>query len=161
MKAAPCVRVPGSAANRPPGVTRSLNSVAEATVTPASVTARRGWESVCGRGSWGDISPEGMPMPAPHVYDALLLVSFGGPEGPDDVIPFLENVLRGKPVPRERLLEVAEHYQHFGGVSPINQAVPGPHRGPRTGVETGRRGPAGLLGQPQLGADAAGHRPPR
>ncbi len=54
-------------------------------------------------------------------YDALLVVSFGGPEGPDDVLPFLENVLRGRPVPRERLLEVAEHYQHFGGVSPINQ----------------------------------------
>lgn len=53
-------------------------------------------------------------------YDAILLVSFGGPEGPDDVIPFLENVLRGKNVPRERMLEVAEHYQHFGGVSPIN-----------------------------------------
>lgn len=54
-------------------------------------------------------------------YDALLIQSFGGPEGPDDVIPFLENVLRGRNVPRERLLEVAEHYQHFGGVSPINQ----------------------------------------
>ncbi|UUO05857.1 ferrochelatase [Blastopirellula sp. J2-11] len=54
-------------------------------------------------------------------YDALLVQSFGGPEGPDDVIPFLENVLRGRNVPRERLLEVAEHYQHFGGVSPINQ----------------------------------------
>lgn len=54
-------------------------------------------------------------------YDSFLLVSFGGPEGPDEVIPFLENVLRGKPVPRERMLEVAEHYQHFGGVSPINQ----------------------------------------
>jgi ferrochelatase len=54
-------------------------------------------------------------------YDAVLVVSFGGPEGPDDVIPFLENVLRGKPVPRERLLEVAEHYYHFGGVSPLNQ----------------------------------------
>jgi ferrochelatase len=54
-------------------------------------------------------------------YDAILLVSFGGPEGPDDVMPFLENVLRGKNVPRERMLEVAEHYQHFGGVSPINQ----------------------------------------
>jgi len=53
-------------------------------------------------------------------YDALLLVSFGGPEGPDDVMPYLENVLRGKRVPRERMLEVAEHYQHFGGVSPIN-----------------------------------------
>lgn len=53
-------------------------------------------------------------------YDAILVVSFGGPEGPDDVIPFLENVLRGKNVPRERMLEVAEHYQQFGGVSPIN-----------------------------------------
>jgi protoporphyrin/coproporphyrin ferrochelatase len=53
-------------------------------------------------------------------YDAFLLVSFGGPEGPDDVMPFLENVLRGRNVPRERMLEVAEHYQHFGGVSPIN-----------------------------------------
>ncbi|MEZ6061570.1 MAG: ferrochelatase [Planctomycetaceae bacterium] len=55
------------------------------------------------------------------MYDAILVLSFGGPEGPDDVIPFLENVLRGKNVPRERLLEVAGHYNHFGGVSPINQ----------------------------------------
>jgi ferrochelatase len=54
------------------------------------------------------------------IYDAILIVSFGGPEGPDEVLPFLENVLRGKPVPRERMLEVAEHYRHFGGVSPIN-----------------------------------------
>ena len=54
-------------------------------------------------------------------YDALLLVSFGGPEHPDDVLPFLANVTRGRGVPPERLAEVAEHYQHFGGVSPINQ----------------------------------------
>lgn len=54
-------------------------------------------------------------------FDAILLVSFGGPEGPDDVMPFLENVLRGKGVPHQRMLEVAEHYQGFGGVSPINQ----------------------------------------
>jgi ferrochelatase len=53
-------------------------------------------------------------------YDAFLLVSFGGPEGPDDVLPFLENVTRGRGIPRERLLEVGEHYQGFGGVSPIN-----------------------------------------
>jgi ferrochelatase len=53
-------------------------------------------------------------------YDAILVTSFGGPEGPDDVMPFLENVLRGKNVPRERMLEVAEHYYHFGGRSPIN-----------------------------------------
>ena len=55
-----------------------------------------------------------------EAYDAVLIVSFGGPEGPDEVMPFLENVLRGRNVPRERMLEVAEHYQHFGGISPIN-----------------------------------------
>ena len=54
------------------------------------------------------------------MYDALILVSFGGPEGPDDVLPFLRNVVRGRGVPDERLAEVAEHYHHFGGVSPIN-----------------------------------------
>src|SRR5215207_5587518 len=54
-------------------------------------------------------------------YEALLIVSFGGPEGMDDVMPFLENVLRGRNVPRERMLQVAEHYNLFGGVSPINQ----------------------------------------
>ena len=53
-------------------------------------------------------------------YDAFLLVSFGGPEGPDDVMPFLRNVTRGRGIPDERLAEVATHYQHFGGVSPIN-----------------------------------------
>jgi ferrochelatase len=53
--------------------------------------------------------------------DALLVVSFGGPEGMDDVLPFLENVLRGRNVPRERMLSVAHHYEMFGGVSPINQ----------------------------------------
>ncbi|HEY6491962.1 MAG TPA: ferrochelatase [Trebonia sp.] len=56
-------------------------------------------------------------MPA---YDAFLLLSFGGPEGPDDVLPFLGNVTRGRGVPRERLEEVAGHYRAFGGVSPIN-----------------------------------------
>lgn len=60
-----------------------------------------------------------MPLP----YDAILVVSFGGPESREEVIPFLENVLRGKPVPRERMLEVAEHYYHFDGVSPINAQV--------------------------------------
>ena len=53
-------------------------------------------------------------------YDAILVTSFGGPEQPADVMPFLENVLRGKNVPRERMLEVAEHYYQFGGKSPIN-----------------------------------------
>jgi protoporphyrin/coproporphyrin ferrochelatase len=54
-------------------------------------------------------------------YDAILVVSFGGPESKEDVIPFLENVLRGRNVPRERMLAVAEHYYHFDGKSPINQ----------------------------------------
>jgi protoporphyrin/coproporphyrin ferrochelatase len=62
--------------------------------------------------SWLD---GGMPS-----YDAFLLLSFGGPEGPDDVLPFLENVTRGRGVPRERLAEVAGHYEAVGGVSPIN-----------------------------------------
>ena len=53
-------------------------------------------------------------------YDAILLASFGGPEGQDDVIPFLRNVTRGRGIPDERLEEVAQHYRHFGGVSPIN-----------------------------------------
>src|SRR5262245_32411339 len=57
---------------------------------------------------------------ASTAYDAFLLVSFGGPEGPDDVMPFLRNVTRGRGVPEQRLAEVAEHYRHFGGVSPIN-----------------------------------------
>jgi protoporphyrin/coproporphyrin ferrochelatase len=55
------------------------------------------------------------------VFDAVLLLSFGGPEGPEQVMPFLENVTRGRGIPRERLADVAEHYLHFGGVSPINR----------------------------------------
>jgi ferrochelatase len=55
-----------------------------------------------------------------HGFDAIVVVSFGGPEGLGDVMPFLENVTRGRGVPRERLLEVAHHYELFGGVSPIN-----------------------------------------
>ncbi len=53
-------------------------------------------------------------------FDSVLLLSFGGPDKHEDVIPFLENVLRGRNVPRERMLEVAEHYYHFDGRSPIN-----------------------------------------
>lgn len=64
--------------------------------------------------------------------DALLLVSFGGPEGPGDVIPFLEHVLAGRDVPRARLEAVAEHYHRFGGVSPIN----GQNRALRADIES-------------------------
>jgi len=57
----------------------------------------------------------------PVAYDAIVLAGFGGPEGQDDVIPFLRNVTRGRGIPDERLEEVAHHYRHFGGVSPINE----------------------------------------
>jgi ferrochelatase len=79
------------------------------------------------------------------MYDALLLVSFGGPEKHEDVMPFLENVTRGRNIPPERLLEVAEHYYHFGGKSPINEQC--------------RELIAALrpeLGQPQLGSVSGG-----
>ncbi|KAK1182640.1 ferrochelatase [Streptomyces sp. NBS 14/10] len=69
--------------------------------------------------------PEQPAQPSPArssaPYDALLLLSFGGPEGPEDVVPFLENVTRGRGIPRERLKEVGRHYFLFGGVSPINE----------------------------------------
>ena len=83
----------------------------------------------------------------------VLLLSFGGPEAPEQVMPFLENVTRGRGIPRERLASVAEHYLHFGGVSPIN----GINRA--LIARTARRDrPAGLLRQPQLGAVCRGHR---
>jgi ferrochelatase len=70
-------------------------------------------------GNNGGTPPSTEPAPAGR-REALLVLSFGGPEGQDDVVPFLENVTRGRGIPRERLEEVAEHYRHFGGVSPIN-----------------------------------------
>src|SRR5438552_8593586 len=68
------------------------------------------------------------PMPraesaTPSGYDAILIVGFGGPERPEDVLPFLENVTRGRGVPRDRLREVDAHYDHFSGRSPINDQV--------------------------------------
>ena len=59
--------------------------------------------------------------PTPSTFDAVLLISFGGPQGPDDIRPFLANVLRGRRVPPERVEEVAHHYELFGGVSPITE----------------------------------------
>src|SRR5262249_46087411 len=66
----------------------------------------------------GDMPPPASIDTTP--YDALLLVSFGGPEKAEDVVPFLENVTRGRGIPRERLAEVGEHYFRLGGRSPIN-----------------------------------------
>ncbi|NDK32754.1 ferrochelatase [Nesterenkonia haasae] len=69
-----------------------------------------------------EASAAGLPhVPKPQEYDAILLAGFGGPEGQEDVIPFLRNVTRGRGIPDERLEEVATHYRHFGGVSPINE----------------------------------------
>jgi ferrochelatase len=68
----------------------------------------------------GGRAPSAEPAP-PGRREALLVLGFGGPEGHDDVMPFLENVTRGRGIPRERLEAVAEHYHHFGGVSPINE----------------------------------------
>jgi ferrochelatase len=65
-------------------------------------------------------APADRAAPSDAPFDAILVVSFGGPEGPDDVMPFLENVTRGRGVPPERLIDVAHHYELFGGVSPIN-----------------------------------------
>ena len=66
------------------------------------------------------LDPEGRAAGALDPYDAILLLSFGGPDGPDDVMPFLRNVTAGKNIPDARLEQVAEHYHHFGGASPIN-----------------------------------------
>ncbi|MGD7001263.1 ferrochelatase [Corynebacterium halotolerans] len=62
-----------------------------------------------------------MPESSTQPFDALLVLSFGGPEGEDEVLPFLENVTRGRGIPRDRLREVGEHYYNFGGISPINR----------------------------------------
>jgi protoporphyrin/coproporphyrin ferrochelatase len=66
------------------------------------------------------VTPDPQDQPSLHPYDAVLLLSFGGPEKPPDVLPFLQNVTRGRGIPDERLAQVAEHYLHFGGRSPIN-----------------------------------------
>ena len=91
------------------------------------------------------------PRPDVKPYDALLLLSFGGPEKPEDVVPFLENVTRGRGIPRERLDQVGEHYFLFGGKSPINDQNRALHRRAREGPRRAGHRPAGLLRQPQLG----------
>ena len=109
--------------------------------------------------------PEPLAPDRPSAYDAVLLVSFGGPDGPDDVMPFLENVLRGRNVPRERMLEVAEHYHHFGGKSPINEQNRGllaalqaelDRHGPRIPVYWGNRNWHPLLADTLREMEAAG-----
>ena len=89
------------------------------------------------------LAPLGGVTPADvQPYDAVLLLSFGGPDRPEDVMPFLENVTRGRGIPRERLDSVAEHYLHFGGRSPINDCNRDLLKGLRS--ELDRRGLAGV-----------------
>ena len=109
--------------------------------------------------------PEHVEVPVS--YDALLLASFGGPEGQDDVIPFLRNVTRGRGIPDERLEEVAHHYRHFGGISPINAQnrelkvqieAELAQRGIDLPVYWGNRNWAPYLDEAVIAAEAAGHR---
>lgn len=109
--------------------------------------------------------PEHVEVPV--AYDALLLASFGGPEGQDDVIPFLRNVTRGRGIPDERLEEVAHHYRHFGGISPINAQnrelkvkleAELARRGIDLPVYWGNRNWAPYLDEAVTEAEAAGHR---
>lgn len=104
----------------------------QATATDAPATARRGRKpqpaasAPCAPGA---VVPGATPaaqaglehVTEPVAYEGILLAGFGGPEGQDDVIPFLRNVTSGRGIPDERLEEVAHHYRHFGGVSPINE----------------------------------------
>ena len=102
-----------------------------------------------------------------HDYDALLLLSFGGPERPEDILPFLENVTRGRGVPPERLLSVAEHYHHLGGKSPLNEQNRAliaaleqdfAAHGIELPIFFGNRNWAPLLGDTLAQIQAAGHR---
>ena len=94
-------------------------------------------------------------------FDALLLVSFGGPEHPDDVVPFLENVTAGRGIPRERLEEVGQHYFLFGGKSPINELNLELLDALRKDFSDNGVDLPDLLGQPQLGPLPARRRPRR
>ena len=88
----------------------------------------------------------------PVAYDGILLAGFGGPEGQDDVIPFLRNVTRGRGIPDERLEEVAHHYRALRRREPHQRAEPRAQGGDRGRARRARHRPAGVLGQPQLGA---------
>ena len=83
-------------------------------------------------------------------FDAVLMISFGGPQGMADVRPFLENVLRGRRVAPGRIDEVAHHYELFGGVSPLTPLTMRQADGLRERLAAGRRAAAGLRGDAQL-----------
>ncbi|MCH2443525.1 MAG: ferrochelatase, partial [Acidimicrobiales bacterium] len=103
----------------------------------------------------------------PDAFDAILLVSFGGPEGPDDVWPFLERVAAGRGIPPERLAEVADRYHKVGGVSPLNRRIRElvgnladelARRGVDLPIYWGNRNATPLLADTLAGMADAGHR---
>ena len=94
-------------------------------------------------------------------YDAILLVSFGGPERAEDVLPFLENVTRGRGIPRERLAEVGQHYYGFGGRSPINDQCRSLLARAANRTRSARHRPTAVLGKSQLGSVSERDRSPR
>ena len=98
---------------------RSRSSPAAGSTRPGVVEVLAVTPTVTGGGR-GTAAAPADPTPGPG-YDAVLLAGFGGPEGPDDVMPFLRNVTRGRGIPEERLVEVSHHYQALGGASPINE----------------------------------------
>jgi len=135
---------------KPPKATSA--PLAPGAVVPAATPAARGGEPHVTR---------------PQDYDAVLLLGFGGPEGPDDVMPFLRNVTAGRGIPDERLAEVAEHYHHFDGASPINAqnralrealAAELQRTGPALPVLWGNRNFAPYLTDTLHEAHEAGHR---
>jgi ferrochelatase len=139
-----------------------MNEQRDETQTTAATLEQRGPLFASAAASSGEPFIE-----TPVAYDAILLASFGGPEGQDDVIPFLRNVTRGRGIPDERLEVVATHYRHFGGVSPINaqnRALKAAleaeiaRRGLDLPVYWGNRNWAPFLDEAVTAADAAGDR---
>ncbi len=106
----------------PEGVDRDRQPRHERRQAEAQGTGMAEHGPVAGEHCFASVGHDGLVSPTDVTpYDALLLVSFGGPDEPEDVVPFLENVTRGRGIPRERLEEVGEHYFLFGGKSPINE----------------------------------------
>ena len=122
VRAVPLVTVGGGEA-----ATRATTSVRDERVEAALVAPRGDATAAAGSGRRRPVTVQSFrtaPAQAaigPASIDSVLLLSFGGPEGPDDVMPFLQNVARGRDVPAERLARVAQQYLRHGGVSPINE----------------------------------------
>src|SRR5690606_1219121 len=101
-----------------PGALRSQRDASTGRGASSRLTTEPAKSEAVARPPWVRCETERMDA---RPFEALLLVSFGGPERPEDVMPFLENVTAGRGIPRDRLADVGRHYELFGGVSPINR----------------------------------------